>query len=106
MLGVFVSDTGIRSRSFFSTETVPWSSVADIRNGAGGNEGFNPGRDAIHIHLTDGTEIVTPVRRGNRLPPRLFRIEVGRVVMWPKPYDDALILLRRQLAEARRAAAA
>ncbi|MET7469024.1 PH domain-containing protein [Micromonospora sp. NPDC005686] len=92
MLGVWVSDAGVRSRSLFHTTTVPWASVAEIRSGAGSILGLDMGRDAIVIERIDGDPVQTPLQSGSLIRP--FRPELTRLVTWPEHYDEILAALR------------
>jgi hypothetical protein len=101
MLGVFVATSGIRSRSMLRTVTVPWDSVSDIHSGIATIGGLDMGRSAIVIVLTDGSEVQTPIQRGDFMRPFTFRPELGRIATWPAHYDQILEILRTRLREAR-----
>ncbi|MGY0003953.1 PH domain-containing protein [Micromonospora sp. I033] len=94
MLGVYVSDGGIRSRSLLRTATVPWASVAEIHSGTATVAGLDMGRPAIVIERTDGVSIQTPLQRGDLFRPFTFRPELGRLATWPEHYDEILTTLR------------
>lgn len=94
MLGVYVSDGGIRSRSLLHTTTVPWASVAEIHSGTATMAGLDMGRPAIVIERTDGTPVQTPLQRGDLFRPFTFRPELGRLATWPEHYDEILETLR------------
>ncbi|WBC13170.1 PH domain-containing protein [Micromonospora sp. WMMA1998] len=102
MLGVYVSDVGVRSRAMFRTTTVPWASVAEIRSGTGSMAGLDMGRLAIVIDRVDGEPVQTPLQRGHF---RLFSLnpELGRLATWPEHYDEMLTTLRAHHRAARRA---
>ncbi|SBT63501.1 PH domain-containing protein [Micromonospora sediminicola] len=102
MLGVYVSDVGVRSRAMFRTTTVPWESVAEIRSGTGSMAGLDMGRLAIVIDRVDGEPVQTPLQRGHF---RLFSLnpELGRLATWPEHYDEILTTLRAHHRAARRA---
>ncbi|WP_074318842.1 PH domain-containing protein [Micromonospora cremea] len=102
MLGVYVSDRGVRSRSLLRTTTVHWASVADIRSGAATIAGLDMGRAAIVIERTDGVSVQTPLQRGDLFRPFTFRPELGRLATWPEHYDEILATLRAHLREAQR----
>ncbi|GIH09139.1 hypothetical protein Rhe02_72060 [Rhizocola hellebori] len=95
MLGVYVSDQGIKSRSLLNTTMVPWENVREIGNGLATIGGLYMGRDAIVIHRLDGPLVQTPVQRGDFMRPFTFRPELGRLATGPKHYDDILTSLRR-----------
>ncbi len=94
MLGVYVGDDGVRSRSMLRTTTVPWASVSEIRNGVATMAGLDMGRAAITIDRTDGGPVQTPLQRGDILRPFTFRPELGRLTTWPEHYDEILATLR------------
>ncbi|MFI7075303.1 PH domain-containing protein [Micromonospora sediminicola] len=100
MLGVYVSDVGVRSRAMFRTTTVPWESVAEIRSGTGSMAGLDMGRLAIVIDRVDGEPVQTPLQRGHF---RLFSLnpELGRLATWPEHYDEILTTLRAHHRAAR-----
>ncbi|GAA3747835.1 PH domain-containing protein [Micromonospora maritima] len=100
MLGVSVSDVGVRSRSMFRTTTVPWASVVEIRSGTGSMAGLDMGRLAIVIDRVDGEPVQTPLQRGHF---RLFSLdpELGRLATWPEHYDEILTTLRAHHRAAR-----
>ncbi|MFI7213157.1 PH domain-containing protein [Micromonospora maritima] len=100
MLGVYVSDVGVRSRSMFRTTTVPWASVVEIRSGTGSTAGLDMGRLAIVIDRADGEPVQTPLQRGHF---RLFSLnpELGRLPTWPEHYDEILTTLRAHHRAAR-----
>ncbi|WP_422744554.1 PH domain-containing protein [Micromonospora sp. WMMD754] len=100
MLGVYVSDVGVRSRAMFRTTTVPWASVAEIRSGTGSMAGLDMGRLAIVIDRVDGVPVQTPLQRGHF---RLFSFnpELGRLATWPEHYDEILATLRAHHRAAR-----
>ncbi|MGW5666779.1 PH domain-containing protein [Micromonospora sp. NPDC003776] len=102
MLGVYVSDGGIRSRSLLRTTTVPWGSVSDIRSGTASLAGLDMGRLAIVIERTDGVSVQTPLQRGDILRPFTFRPELGRLATWPEHYDEILAILQAHLHDAQR----
>ncbi|MET8833451.1 PH domain-containing protein [Micromonospora sp. NPDC004540] len=102
MLGVYVSDGGIRSRSLLRTATVPWASVAEIHSGTATMAGFDMGRVAIVIERTDGVSIQTPLQRGDLFRPFTFRPELGRLATWPEHYDEILTTLRAHHHDAQR----
>ncbi|MFG2057194.1 PH domain-containing protein [Micromonospora sp. NPDC048930] len=102
MLGVYVSDHGLRSRSLLRTTTVPWASVADIRSGTASVAGLDMGRVAIIIERTDGVRIQTPLQRGDLFRPFTFRPELGRLATWPEHYDEILATLRAHHRDAQR----
>ncbi|SCE98504.1 PH domain-containing protein [Micromonospora coriariae] len=102
MLGVYVSDRGVRSRSLLRTATVPWASVADIRSGAATIAGLDMGRATIVIERTDGESVQTPLQRGDLFRPFTFRPELGRLATWPEHYDEILATLQAHLREAQR----
>lgn len=94
MLGVYVSDGGLRSRSLLRTTTVPWASVAQIRSGTASFAGLDMGRVAIVIDRTDGVPVQTPLQRGDLFRPFTFRPELGRLATWPEHYDEILATLQ------------
>lgn len=102
MLGVYVSDGGVRSRSLLHTTTVPWASVAGIRSGTATVAGLDMGRPAIVIERTDGIPVQTPMQRGDLFRPFTFRPELGRLATWPEHYDEILATLRAHHRDARR----
>ncbi|MFG2166238.1 hypothetical protein [Micromonospora chersina] len=102
MLGVYVSDGGIRSRSLLHTTTVPWASVAEIHSGTATIAGLDMGRLAIVIERTDGTRVQTPLQRGDLFRPFTFRPELGRLATWPEHYDEILATLRAHHRDAQR----
>lgn len=102
MLGVYVSDVGIRSRSLLRTTTVPWASVSDIRSGTASVAGLDMGRVAIVIERADGVSIQTPLQRGHFFRPFTVRPELGRLATWPEHYDEILATLRAHLRDAQR----
>ncbi|MEU8260463.1 hypothetical protein AB0C02_07565 [Micromonospora sp. NPDC048999] len=102
MLGVYVSDGGIRSRSFWRTTTVPWGSVSDIRSGTSTMAGLDMGRVAIIIERTDGVSIQTPLQRGYIFRPFEFNPPLGRLATWPEHYDEILATLRAHHRDAQR----
>jgi hypothetical protein len=102
MLGVYVSDDGIRSRSLLHTTTVPWASVSEIRSGTASMAGLDMGRVAIIIERTDGVLIQTPLQRGDLFRPFTFRPELGRLATWPEHYDEILATLQAHHRDAQR----
>ncbi|TYC22989.1 hypothetical protein FXF52_17905 [Micromonospora sp. MP36] len=102
MLGVYVSDDGVRSRSLLRTTTVPWTSVSDIRSGTASMAGLDMGRPAIIIERTDGVLIQTPLQRGHLLRPFTFRPELGRLATWPEHYEEILATLQAHHRDAQR----
>ncbi|GGR93432.1 hypothetical protein GCM10010169_42360 [Micromonospora fulviviridis] len=106
MLGVYVSDGGVRSRSLLHTTTVPWASVAEIRSGMATVAGLDMGRPAIVIERTDGVAVQTPLQRGDLFRPFTFRPELGRLATWPEHYDEILATLRAHHRDAQRRLAA
>ncbi|GHJ55595.1 hypothetical protein Nm8I071_49020 [Nonomuraea sp. TT08I-71] len=102
MLGVYVSDGGIRSRSLLHTTTVPWAAVAEIHSGTATVAGLDMGRPAIVIERTDGTRVQTPLQRGDLFRPFTFRPELGRLATWPEHYDEILATLRAHHRDAQR----
>ncbi|MBO4208161.1 PH domain-containing protein [Micromonospora echinofusca] len=94
MLGVYVSDDGLRSRSLLRTTTLPWAAVSDIRSGAATVAGLDIGRSAIVIERIDGVLIQTPLQRGDLFRPFTFRPELGRLATWPEHYDEILAILQ------------
>ncbi|MEV4823087.1 PH domain-containing protein [Micromonospora sp. NPDC049274] len=101
MLGVYVSEDGIRSRTLLRTATVPWESVADIHSGIATIAGLDMGRSAITIERTDGISVQTALQRGDLLRPFTFRPELGRLATWPEHYDEILTTLRAYHRDAR-----
>ncbi|MEH1167066.1 hypothetical protein V6V47_16955 [Micromonospora sp. CPCC 205539] len=102
MLGVYVSDVGVRSRSILRTTTVPWEFVSEIHSGVATMAGMDMGRSAIIIERTDGVSVQTPVQRGDFFRPFTFRPELGRVATWPEHYDEILTTLRAHHRDAQR----
>ncbi|WP_433287473.1 PH domain-containing protein [Micromonospora sp. CA-244673] len=102
MLGVYVSARGLRSRSLLRTTTVPWASVARIRNGTASIAGLDMGRVAIVIDRTDGPSVQTPLQRGDLFRPFTFRPELGRLATWPEHYDEILAILQAHHHDAQR----
>ncbi len=102
MLGVYVSDGGIRSRSFWRTTTVPWASVSDIRSGTATMAGLDMGRVAIIIERTDGALIQTPLQRGYIFRLFEFNPGLGRLATWPEHYDEILATLQAHHRDAQR----
>ncbi|MEO3773397.1 hypothetical protein [Micromonospora sp. B9E7] len=93
MLGVYVSASGVRSRTLLRTTTVPWASVASIHSGIATIAGLDMGRSAIIIERTDGVLVQTALQRGDLLRPFTFRPELGRLATWPEHYDEILTTL-------------
>lgn len=63
-MGVFVNDRGVRLRDFFSTQTIPWPSIATIEDlpmdaGTGLWASRRLGARAIWVVLADGEAIQT-----------------------------------------------
>ncbi|WP_167666736.1 PH domain-containing protein [Micromonospora narathiwatensis] len=102
MLGVYVSDDGIRSRSMLRTTTVPWASVSAVRSGAAIVAGLDQGRTAITIERTDGVSVPTPIQRGGLVRSFLFWLNLGQVATWPEHYDEILATLQAHHRDARR----
>ncbi|MEV0158160.1 hypothetical protein AB0H57_31305 [Micromonospora sp. NPDC050686] len=100
MLGVYVSDVGIRSRLLLRTTTVSWDAVSDIRSGTATVAGLDMGRDAIIIERSDGVSIQTALQRGHLFRP--FRPELGRLPTWSEHYDEILATLRSHHRDAQR----
>ncbi|MCW3840406.1 hypothetical protein ONA70_09900 [Micromonospora yasonensis] len=102
MLGVYVSDGGIRSRPLLRTTTVAWASVSDIHSGTASMAGLDMGRAAIIIEQTDGVLIQIPLQRGDLFRPFTFRPELGRLATWPEHYDEILATLQACHRDAQR----
>ncbi|MFI6263370.1 PH domain-containing protein [Micromonospora sp. NPDC051006] len=102
VLGVYVSDGGLRTRSLLRTITLPWESVAAIRSGTASIGGLDMGRTAIVIERADGVLIQTPLQRGDVFRPFTFRPELGRLATWPEHYDEILATLRAHHRDAQR----
>ncbi|MER7894075.1 PH domain-containing protein [Micromonospora sp. NPDC094482] len=102
VLGVYVSDGGLRTRSLLRTTTLPWESVAAIRSGTASIGGLDMGRTAIVIERADGVLIQTPLQRGDLFRPFTFRPELGRLATWPEHYDEILATLRAHHRDAQR----
>ncbi|MFD0743402.1 PH domain-containing protein [Phytohabitans flavus] len=91
MLGVYVSETGIRSRNAWRTVTLPWASVLDIRSG---NADADTDRRAIVIEGTDGTVVRTPLQHGDILQQHQIRPEWTWLNLSREEYDEILETLR------------
>lgn len=101
MVGLFVSEKGVRSRGFFVVATVEWNQIADIRSGYVSYFGAVTGRRCIVLDLVDGTTVQTPIRM--RLPRRLFmvneRYDIAGASTNAAHYDYILQTLQHLLGE-------
>ncbi|MFC0530394.1 PH domain-containing protein [Phytohabitans kaempferiae] len=95
MLGIYFSEYGLQSRSFFRTTTLPWASVAEIRSGTS-TTGIPTGRTAIVIERTDGTTITTAIQRSDGFDPYIFANGTYLLVTPPDEYDEILAALRKR----------
>lgn len=94
MLGVYVSDEGVMSRTLTGTRRVEWRSVAGI-----GSRG--PGRQSIYLDLVGGESVRTAIVLRHLSDTRYSKERFGRVRYWPDPFDEIVAILRAELAARR-----
>jgi hypothetical protein len=95
LVGVFVSGKGVRVRTFGTTQTIPWSSVARIDAGPEGHQRLGGRLPAIWVVLIDGRRVETPLMQGTILfEPLALPGRMRRVFLNTKTFNATLQALR------------
>jgi hypothetical protein len=98
MLGVYVSEEGVMSRSLTSTRRVAWPSVSGFRSAPATIGGIELGRDALFIDVAGGEAVQTAVLCRRRYGQFEALPRFGRLRYWPDEYDEVVAVLQRAVS--------
>jgi hypothetical protein len=101
ILGVYVADVGVRSRTMLHTWTAPWTDVVTFRSLPSMSR-ITRGQSGIVIELTGGRSIRTPITVGHSTMQNMIVARLGISAMYASQYDDVLTALDAAAAEAQR----